>query len=268
MPALQLDDGTELYFEDHYFGPPWRNPEAVLLVHGVAESSLAWFGWVPVLASRYRVLRPDLRGFGRSSIPPPGYAWSLPAFAADLNRFLDKLAVERIHLVGAKLGGSIALQFAADYPERVRTLSIVSAPIKGPAHTADPKLLSVTRKISDIGVRAWAEGTQRLRLGTSAPQAQVDFWNDFMARSDVRVCSEVEQMAIHMDLSDALPRITAPTLVFGIEASALEKPDTVAAWVKRIPRSEMCVLTGDGYHPAAARPTECAQKVSEFILRQ
>jgi len=50
--------------------------------------------------------------------------------ANDLARFLDKLGIKTAHIVGAKLGGSIAYQFAADYPERTQTLAVVSGPVK------------------------------------------------------------------------------------------------------------------------------------------
>ena len=56
--------------KDDYFGEAWRSPETVMLVHGVAESSRAWFAWVPHLARHFRLLRPDLRGFGRSTGEP------------------------------------------------------------------------------------------------------------------------------------------------------------------------------------------------------
>src|SRR5207249_3326097 len=89
------------YYEDDYFGEPWVEPEVVMLVHGVAESGRAWTCWVPHLARTMRVLRPDLPGFGRSAMPPAGYRWSVPAFAAALRDFLDAVGVQRAHVVGA-----------------------------------------------------------------------------------------------------------------------------------------------------------------------
>lgn len=265
MPAIQVDSTLRMNYEDDYFGPPWRKPEAVVMVHGVAESSLAWQTWVPALSGQFRVLRIDQRGFGRSTIPPKDYPWSINSFAADLAHFLDALELDAVHVVAAKLGGTIALQFAADFPARVRSLSVVSSPVRALKLTSDPKLLEVTGQLARIGVRGWAEGTQRMRLGSLVSGEHISFWNDLMASSDYDVCVNVEEMAGHMDVTPALPRIKAPTLVMTMAGGAMQPPEAVLAWTRLIPDARVVTIAGDGYHPAASRPDECAAHVLAFI---
>src|SRR5580693_2242512 len=55
----------DFFYREDWFGEPWRKPETAVLIHGNAESSIVWFAWVPRMAQQYRVLRPDLPGFGR-----------------------------------------------------------------------------------------------------------------------------------------------------------------------------------------------------------
>ena len=265
MPAVQIDPTLDMHYEDDYFGEAWREPEVALLVHGVAESSRAWFAWVPQLSRTLRVLRPDLRGFGRSSIPPAGYVWSPAGFAGDLEQFLDRLGIASVHLVAAKLGGSIAMQFAADHPRRVRTLAILSSPVRAHDTGGSADLGSFARRVQETGVRGWAAETQRARLGSAAPQAQIDWWTDFMGASDPQVCAEVTAMAGRLDISAALPRIQAPSLIVTTEQSALQSVDTVRSWQRQIPNSELLVLPGDSYHIAAAEPDECARRVLGFL---
>ena len=62
------NSGAQLFYRDDWFGEPWLKPEPVLMIHGVGESSLTWFGWVPRMAGEFRLLRPDLPGLGRSAI--------------------------------------------------------------------------------------------------------------------------------------------------------------------------------------------------------
>ena len=267
MPKIQVDPTLEMHYADDYFGPPWQKPETVVMVHGVAESSAAWYAWVPVLSPHFRMLRVDQRGFGRSTIPPKSYAWSIPGFAADLAHFLDAMKLDAVHVVSAKLGGTIAMQFAADFPDRVRTLSVVSSPVRGLGHTSDPKLLAVTSQMSSIGVRAWAEGTQRMRLGSAVPEAHIAFWNDLMASSDRDVCVNVEEMCNHMDVTRGLPKIAAPTLVITMAGGAMQTPANVLAWTRKIPQCEVVTIDGDGYHPAAARPDECSPQVLKFMQK-
>ena len=67
MPTFRPTADLEMHYEVDDFTDPWRRPQTVLLLHGNAESGLAWYGWVPTLARRYRVVRPDMRGFGAST---------------------------------------------------------------------------------------------------------------------------------------------------------------------------------------------------------
>ena len=72
MPTLRLAADSEMHYLVDDFTDPWRTPETVLLLHGNAESSAAWYAWVPVLARHLRVVRPDMRGFGTSTPMPMG----------------------------------------------------------------------------------------------------------------------------------------------------------------------------------------------------
>jgi len=119
MPQVRIDETLTLHYELDDFTDPWTAPETILLIHGVADTSKAWFAWVPQLARRFRVLRPDLRGFGKSSVPPRDYPWSLGGLAKDLKGLLDHLQLSSVHVVGQRVGGSVAMQFAHDYPQVV-----------------------------------------------------------------------------------------------------------------------------------------------------
>src|SRR5262249_15900879 len=123
--AAQTESKEDLFYRDDWFGEPWRKPETVVLLHGTDESSVVWYAWVPRTPQEFRVLRPDLPGFGRSRVPV-GFDWSLKGLAGFVAQVMDKAGVDSAHIVGAKTGGAIAMQFAADFPARTRTLSVAS----------------------------------------------------------------------------------------------------------------------------------------------
>ena len=77
MPVIQTAPDLQTWYRIDDFTDPWTDAPWVVLMHGVAENSDAWYAWIPHLARRYRVLRLDVRGFGRSSPMPRDYAWSL-----------------------------------------------------------------------------------------------------------------------------------------------------------------------------------------------
>jgi 3-oxoadipate enol-lactonase len=238
----------ELFYREDWFGEPWHKPEVAMLIHGNDESSVVWFGWVPRMAQEFRLLRPDLPGFGQSKVPA-GFEWSLPSLATFIARVLDKAGVESAHIIGAKTGGAIAMQFAADYPTRTRTLAVAS----GPA--------------SVIKVSNPSSIPQRDRLGSAASKEMVEYWNNMFATAPEEGAKGLRTALSKFDLArdGVLQRITAPTLVITSDRSALQSVEKVRQYQLLIPKSRLAVLDSDAYHIAAANAGECVSTVLAFI---
>ena len=115
-------DGGRLYYEAAGSGTP------VVLLHAFALDTRMWDDQFEVLAREYRVIRYDARGFGRSSTPTPGRAYS---HAEDLAVLLDKLDVNKPHLVGASMGGRLTLDFAVTQPDAMRSVVVIDTVIGG-----------------------------------------------------------------------------------------------------------------------------------------
>src|SRR5262245_27791499 len=113
MGTIRIGSDLEINYLVDDYTDPWRKPETILLLHGASESSAVWFGWVPHLARHFRVVRPDMRGFGASTPMPRDYPWSLDRIVDDFLALMHALDIDRFHLVGAKIGGTIARRFAA-----------------------------------------------------------------------------------------------------------------------------------------------------------
>src|SRR3954469_21692921 len=97
---------------------------AVLLLHGIGDSSASWVPLMRPLAERYTVIAPDLLGHGESAKPRADY--SVAAYANGMRDLLTMLDVERVTVVGHSLGGGVAAQFAYQYPERCERLVLVA----------------------------------------------------------------------------------------------------------------------------------------------
>src|SRR5438552_15626797 len=95
MPIATLPNDLAMYYDDDNFTPPWSQPETVILHHGNAKNARLWYARVPLLAREFRVIRLDARGFGRSSVPAPGYPWSLERFGNDLVNHMDHLRSDK-----------------------------------------------------------------------------------------------------------------------------------------------------------------------------
>jgi len=111
-------DGYDIWYE--YFGDGRR--EAVALLNGLAMSTRAWYGFLPLLADEYDVLLYDYLGQGESSKPDAPY--SITRIAQYLTAIMDELQVEKIHSMGISYGGFIALEHARQFHRRLHTLTL------------------------------------------------------------------------------------------------------------------------------------------------
>lgn len=117
---IELDDVT-LEVNDTGAGSP------VMLLHGWPDTADVWRHQVPALLDdQYRVIAPNLRGFGESSRPPEVEAYVAPRMVGDVIGLLDHLSIERVHLVGHDWGAAISWMTAALVPDRVASVSALS----------------------------------------------------------------------------------------------------------------------------------------------
>ncbi|MFF3445709.1 alpha/beta fold hydrolase [Streptomyces sp. NPDC002667] len=98
---------------------------ALVLIHGIGDSSATWAELIPDLARTHTVIAPDLLGHGESDKPRADY--SVAAYANGVRDLLGTLDIESATLVGHSLGGGVAMQFAYQFPERTERLILVSA---------------------------------------------------------------------------------------------------------------------------------------------
>ena len=268
MPTFQPTPDLTMHYEIDDFTDPWRQPETVLLLHGNAESSAAWYGWVPHLARHYRVVRPDMRGFGASTAMPRDFPWTLDRLIEDFTSLMDRLDSRRhFHLVGAKIGGTIARAFAARRPERVTTLTVVGTPPpmrEGAAERA-PELAD---EFETRGVESWARRTMAGRLGSEFPAEGVEWWIKFMGRTPLSTLVGFNATINYSDIRADVAKIACPTLVITTDESGLASVEETRAWQQQIPNSELLVIPGNSYHVAASDAERCAQATLDFIARR
>lgn len=240
-----LPSGLQLYYREDWLGAPWLDGEPMVFVHGNQETGEIWYGWVPRLAQRFRLYRPDLPGFGRSKAPA-NFEWSLPNYTKVVADFLDSIGAPSAHVVGAKTGGAIAMQFAATYPQRTRTLVVAS----GPFSSVDPKMES---------------STQQMRLGSAATKEEMAYFDKLKDETNAETRRGIRSMLSSFNLESLLPKIAARTLIITSDRSALQSVETVLRFQPKIPNSRLLVLTSDAYHVAVANADECVTNVLAFL---
>ena len=263
MPTVQLPGDLVMHYEDDNFTDPWSSPETVILHHGNAKSSRLWYGWVPLLARDYRVIRVDARGFGRSTVPAPGYPWSLEGFADDLRHLMDHLRIDRAHLIGETIGGTIALEFAHRFPERLRTVTTCTSPYKFRGIQAYRDYYDL---VNEQGVEAWVRQTASRRLEPSASDPGHQEWYiREMSRTPKHVVLETLAYLATVDLTPILPKITLPALILVAEHSALNTPDRAQGLAELLPRGTLVEVPGASGYVQHSAPARCIAIWREFV---
>ena len=134
---------------------------AVVLIHGMINSSRHWQGVASRLAASHRVVAPDLIGHGGSATPRGDY--SLGAHAASIRDLLAAIGVDRATIVGHSLGGGVAMQFFYQFPQRTERLVLISSGglgrevsplLRGAALPASSALLGIAARPRVVGAIA------------------------------------------------------------------------------------------------------------------
>jgi pimeloyl-ACP methyl ester carboxylesterase len=258
---LSTTPDPELYCEIVGAGSP------VVLLHGFSAQSGSWALQRRLLSARRRLVLPDLPGHGRSRLGA-GAAPSIELFADRVAALLDRLEIERAHLVGFSLGGMVALALAARCGERLRSLVLSdTAAVRVPAGLRIA--FEAMGLLGRLGLRPPARNIVIRgfpRPGPDAPPDLAEAWRGFAEHA---APSEIFRAAVAVarkrDYSDALPGLAAPTLVI-VGADDPIRP--LAEEMHRAIRGgELALFEGAGHGTPLLRPEAYGALLDDFFTR-
>jgi pimeloyl-ACP methyl ester carboxylesterase len=244
-----------------------QGPALVLLHAGIADRSMWSEHLEPLAAAGYRVVAPDLPGFGEAPVQPGEQApWS------DVLTLMDDLRIDRAVLVGNSFGGAVALRVAALAPERVSALVLVSAPA--------PRLEPSARLQT-----AWQAEEAGLERGDveSAVSAVVNAWTLPDAPTELRErVAAMQRRAFTLqaeagEVTEAPdPVETDPELLRGLDmpalvvAGELDMPDfrrSLRSLARALPRAESALIAGAAHLAPLERPADFRGLLLDFLAR-
>lgn len=270
-PMHDAAGGAGLAYRLDDFCDGWTDAPHVMLLHGIAESAEAFNGWVPHLARQWRVIRPDLRGHGRSAALQPGEMLSVASLADDIDQLARRLRLKRVHVVGAKLGAQAALELAQRRAPWMASLTLAGVLIS-PADALGKWLDQWTRLVDEQGVEGWARATMPGRMGGALSAAGLAWWTQYMGRAPADTVRACFRLIAASREPRALEQIACPTQVIapvrpGQAGRFNQQPslDEVRRWLARIPGARLAELEADSYHIAATHPDACAALTARFI---
>lgn len=265
VSKVRISEDCELAVRIDDYVLPWDSKASVVMLHGLAESGETFRRWAPHFADRHLVVRPDLRGYGESTPMGVDYVYSLKNLGRDVIHLLDALKLDRVLLIGAKIGGTLAMHLAATYPDRVIAFAAVGSPVS--LTSFSERAPTWRKEIREHGVNAWVRETTGGRLGTSLPPQAIDWWVDLMSKTPQSTLEAFLRMVPTVDVSADLPRIRCPAVIITTTGSGLGTVESVRSWQQQIADSTLEVLPGDSYHVAATDADTCARIVREYFDR-
>lgn len=241
--------------------------DAVLLVHAIGCDHRMWDGLGTALSPRFRVIRMDVRGHGRSVVTPRPY--SLDQLADDARDLLDSLGIEKAHWVGLSMGGMIGQAFALRHPDRLRRL--VLANTTSTYGTQGPEMWQARAKAVSEGGMAAIRDLAMQRYFTDDFRAShsdiVDRIGDGFLATDpagyIACCDAIRDL----DFSGDLHRITAPTLVIAGEKDVGTPVAMSKAIADAIPGAKLLVIPGAAHLSAVEDPEAFNRAVADFLSR-
>jgi pimeloyl-ACP methyl ester carboxylesterase len=256
-----------LYYEVIDIASPWvKEPATLLLHHGIGAVSGIWADWIHALADRFRIVRFDMRGYGRSDVPAADFRWSIDLFAEDLLAVADAGGAERFHFVGESIGGTIGLYTALQHPARFLSLTMSNA---GHVGSSIQRVQSWRRVMDERGMTGWSDDfmADRFHPGALSPERR-DWYAMQQAADDRHSVLNALAVLVGMDLSAQLPSVRPPVLILHPDASPFIPVAVATQLHAGLPGSELHVIGHAKHGMPFSHGRQCAAILREFLDRR
>lgn len=241
--------------------------DPIVLIHGFPLAREVWDAQAAQLAAHARVIRPDLRGMGRSSVPEGPYL--METLAGDIAAVLDTLGIDRAAIAGHSMGGYVAMAFCRMYSERVTKLALVCSRLS--ADTAD-----AAKSRNDLADRAEQNDSAQIIVDNYVPRLfspsllenrslLVDRTREIARGNSVKgMAAMLRGMAQRVDAYDIAEELNMPVLIVAGAADQIVGLAEAEEMRQAFPRAELRVLGRSGHLPMLEEPEALGDLLVRF----
>jgi len=214
---IQANDGTPLNYEVDDHTDPWERRPVLFLLHGNGRNAQFWYQWVPYLSRDFRIVRPDMRGLGKS-IFADGSAvdLSVESLIDDLLKVIGALGVDKVHFCGESMGGILGLLLAAQHPSLIKTLTLVSTPVFIEEEMKERYALGYASRIEameKLGIRKWVSETTKItRLPADENPGLYEWYVNEFSKGDPDLQVRMSGIVNQANVTDILKDVKVPVL--------------------------------------------------------
>ncbi len=261
MSTFQSDDAAIAY-DDHGAG------DVLLLVHGHPLNRSMWRPQVAEFsAAGWRVVTPDLRGYGESTVVPG--RTKLDVFAADQARLLDHLGADRAVVVGLSMGGQIAMDFYRQFPQRTRALVLADTFAEGETAEGKVRRNTIADRLQREGMATYADEELPKMVSRSTIEKRPDVAAhvlDMMRRSPAEgAAAALRGRAERPDYVELLGQVDVPALVVVGRDDTYTPVAVAESMHERLRESTLVVVEDTGHMPNLERPDAFNDALGAFL---
>jgi len=260
MASLRIND-IEIAYTDSGIGRP------VVLIHGYPFNRSLWNEQIAALSSSYRVIAPDLRGFGESE-SAPGTA-TMNVMAQDVGLLLNHLGIARAAIGGLSMGGYVALAFYKQLPSRVRTLVLADTRAQADTEEGKQTRAQQAEKALNEGMAGIADAMlpKLLTPETVSKRPEVvKSVRDMMLKTKPEgAAAALHGMAERDDQTALLAKITVPALVMVGAEDAITPVADSEKMHAAIPGSRLVVIENAGHVSNLERTEQFNDALLSFL---
>ena len=258
-------NGITISFDDVGTGP-----DVLLLVHGTPFNRSMWHPQLNAAASAgWRVIVPDLRGYGRSTVVPGKTPFDV--FASDLAALLDHVGIDRVALGGLSMGGQIVMQFARRYPERVRGLVLAATFAQTDTDEGKRRRNALADRLVEEGMLPYASEVLPKMLAPrsiAALPAVAEHVTTMMRTTDPKgAAAALRGRSERPPYEDTLATLAVPALIVVGSEDAFTTRDDAERMRDLVRDSELLWLDGIGHMPNLESPDAFNAALVRFLGR-
>lgn len=240
--------------------------DALVLLHGFPLDYHMWDAQIERLSDRYRVIAPDLRGFGASRRSDP---FTLESLADDIHLFLEQLVALPCVLGGLSMGGYVAQAYAKKYPRDLRGLILVDTKAEGDSAEAKQGRQKMIELVRSSGAKAVAEAMIPKMLAEGTRKSRPEVVKTVRGIMENCPAQTIEHALVALrdrpDLTGDLPSIGVPTLVIVGDEDAITPPKFSELMRDRIPTAKLEVIRGAGHLAPVEQPEQVNRAIGQFM---
>jgi pimeloyl-ACP methyl ester carboxylesterase len=243
---------------------PWfSDTPTIVFHHGVGACADVWRGWTSALMERYRLVRFDMRGHGRSTMPA-NFNWTIAGMVADLHAVIEATCnSERVHLIGESIGGTVVLAYAIAHTERVRTVSVSNGAHRGGSLT---NLDDWAETMGRGGMEAWSAQMMQRRFHPGAiSKNQWQWYETQQASANAQAILDAVGVLVGADMTDELAQLTAPVLLMHPDASPFIPIPVMDELRAGLRDAQLRVFPHAKHGLPFSHAGPCAAQVAEFL---